>query len=196
MLKEVARRLQSLLREHDAVVRWAGEEFLLVLQGTPVDALPAVAGRVLQAVGGTPVRLDGGIEITLNVSAGCVSWPAQPGQSWQDALHVADLALYLSKSGGRNRVTCLMGAAPGASAERMPQDLAAARTAAVHRGAGAPPHPARRVGGGRGAGAPARLIRAGRVPTPPAAPPGPAPRRARPPSACRRTWPPRAMPAR
>jgi diguanylate cyclase (GGDEF)-like protein len=128
VLVEVARRLQGLLREHDAVIRWGGEEFVLLLPGTPADALPAVAERVLAAISGEPV-LAGGQRLAIQVSGGAISWPARPGQRWEDALHVADLALYLSKSGGRHRVTCVASVDADAPADVLHHDLAAARDA-------------------------------------------------------------------
>ncbi|QNA90234.1 GGDEF domain-containing protein [Massilia sp. Dwa41.01b] len=49
VLKVVAERLRGLVREQDAVVRWGGEEFVLVLPGTPADGLPVVAAKALNA---------------------------------------------------------------------------------------------------------------------------------------------------
>lgn len=65
----------------------------------------------------------------MRASAGCVAWPAFAEQSWENALHIADLALYLSKTGGRNRATCLMRVAEEAVLERVQTDLAAAAAA-------------------------------------------------------------------
>jgi diguanylate cyclase (GGDEF)-like protein len=128
VLVEVARRLKELLREDDAVVRWGGEEFLLVLPGTPAEALPVVAERVLGAIALDPIEVDGAT-LWVQVSGGAVACPAWPEQRWEQALQVADLALYLSKSGGRHRVTCLNAVADGASHELLQRDLGAARDA-------------------------------------------------------------------
>ncbi|MED5620722.1 GGDEF domain-containing protein [Ideonella sp. BN130291] len=148
VLVEVARRLQGLLREQDAVVRWGGEEFVLVLPATPREALPVVAERVLGAIATEPVFLAGGQPLGVQVSGGCVAWPMFAGQPWEDALHLADLALYQSKAGGRNRATCLMAVAERAQLERVRSDLAAARDAGevvlqtVAGPAALPQHPA------------------------------------------------------
>ena len=128
VLKTVAARLRGLVRGQDAVVRWGGEEFVLVLPGTPPEGLPVLAAKALEALGREPV-VHHGVEIPVRASAGAIAWPAWPGQTWVDALHVADVALYLSKSGGRNRATCFMGVRDDADFARVHGDLAAAAAA-------------------------------------------------------------------
>lgn len=123
VLAGVCARLQALIRDKDALVRWGDQEFLLVLPGTPGEGLRVVADRVLGAIGNEPVEVDGAA-IPVTVSAGAISWPAFPGQEWEDALHVAGLALHLSKSRGRNRATCFMDIDEHASIERVHFDLA------------------------------------------------------------------------
>jgi diguanylate cyclase (GGDEF)-like protein len=125
VLKSVAARLSALVREQDAVVRWGGEEFVLVLPGIASEGLPVIAAKALEALGRAPVIHDGR-EIPVRASAGAIAWPAWPGQDWMDAVQVADLALYLSKSGGRNRATCFMGVRAGADLSRVHGDLAGA----------------------------------------------------------------------
>lgn len=129
VLVEIAQRLRALVRQQDAVVRWGGEEFVLVLPGTPADALESLAARVLSAVSEEPVEIGGGQRIATTVSIGSAVFPLAPGLRWEDSLHVADLALYLSKSGGRNRATCVAGVEPGAGMERLLRDLNAAHAA-------------------------------------------------------------------
>ena len=128
VLKAVADRLRGLVREQDAVVRWGGEEFVLVLPGTPPEGLPVVAAKALSALGRSPVLHDG-VEIAVRASAGAIAWPAWPNQSWADALHVADLALYLAKTNGRNRAYCFMDTKAGADLARIHSDLGAADAA-------------------------------------------------------------------
>lgn len=128
VLVDVAKRLHNLVRQQDAVVRWGGEEFLLILPGTHAEGLCVLAERVLQTMGGEPFEL-GGQPVQVTASLGCVAHPFAPGQSWDDALQVADLALYLSKSGGRNRATCLVSVTPGAPMDRLRSDLGVAHSA-------------------------------------------------------------------
>lgn len=128
ILVELARRLRQLVRQHDAVVRWGGEEFLLVLPGTTAAGLAMLAQRVLQAIGGEAFMLDGRA-VQITVSLGCVSQPFAPTPGWDDALQVADLALYLSKSEGRNRATCVMSVTEHVSLDLLRNDLGAAHAA-------------------------------------------------------------------
>lgn len=128
VLKVVADRLRSLVRDQDVVVRWGGEEFVLVLPGTPPEGLPVVAAKALLALGREPVMHEG-VEIAVRASAGAIAWPAWPNHNWSDALHVADLALYQSKTNGRNRATCIMSVRDGADLGRVHTDLAGAAEA-------------------------------------------------------------------
>ncbi len=125
VLKVVAERLRSLVRDQDVVVRWGGEEFVLVLPGTPPEGLPVVAAKALLALGREPVMHEG-VEIPVRASAGAIAWPAWPNHNWSDALHLADLALYQSKTNGRNRATCIMSVREGADLGRVHTDLAGA----------------------------------------------------------------------
>jgi diguanylate cyclase (GGDEF)-like protein len=128
VLVEMARRLQELVRQHDVVVRWGGEEFVLVLPGTAPEGLTVLAERALRVIANEPVMAEGHT-IPVAVSAGCVSYPLFPGQPWQDALKVADHAMYMAKQSGRNRAVCLMAVAEGAQADAVMADLAAAKAA-------------------------------------------------------------------
>ncbi len=115
VLQAVARRLQDGLRGSDALVRWGGEEFLLMLPGCEADALEGPVARALARLGGGPVTLPDGTTLTVTASAGASVWPAHAGQRWQDAVGLADQALYLAKQAGRNRAVCVMALADGAA---------------------------------------------------------------------------------
>lgn len=128
VLVEIARRLQELVRQHDVVVRWGGEEFVLVLPGTSAQGMLVLAQRTLQVVGAEPVIWEG-TAIPVTVSAGGMTFPLLPGQPWQDALKVADLAMYQAKQNGRNRAVCLVEVNAGAPLERLLGDLGAAHAA-------------------------------------------------------------------
>ncbi|MGN2245061.1 diguanylate cyclase [Frateuria sp. GZRR35] len=128
VLVAVAQRLRGLLRHGDAIVRWGGEEFVLILHNTPASALPALARHVLHAIGDAPVRFaDQPVPVT--VSIGAVNFPARPGQGWEAALALADLALYQAKAGGRNQAFCLTRVSADADSARLARDLARASAA-------------------------------------------------------------------
>lgn len=131
VLKEVARRLQSLVRERDHVVRWGGEEFVLVLPDASPQGLPLMAKRLLDTVAGQPIDV-GTQQVEISVSAGCAVHPLEPGSSWEAALRMADTAMYRAKRLGRNRAACANApdrASPQAKANGEPTATAHADTA-------------------------------------------------------------------
>lgn len=106
VLVEVANRLTALVRAEDSVVRWGGEEFVLVLPGTDADGAETIVSRVLQLIGSTPVMHLSQV-IPVTVSAGCATIPENGTRAWRFAMQVADLALYRAKASGRNRAVCV-----------------------------------------------------------------------------------------
>lgn len=130
VLVELARRLRALVRQQDAVVRWGGEEFALLLPGTTGEGLTVLAERVLDTIAGQAIDV-GGRSLPLTVSIGATVCPLTLASSWEDAMQVADLALYLSKGAGRNRATCVVSVAEGADIAMLSTDLAAAAAAGV-----------------------------------------------------------------
>jgi diguanylate cyclase (GGDEF)-like protein len=108
VLKEVATRLQAVLRERDLLARWGGEEFLVVLPDTELGAARLVAERLRAAVAHEPVPVgEGGDDISVTVSVGVATGHAGGAagpEAAQVLVHQADRALYAAKQGGRNLV--------------------------------------------------------------------------------------------
>jgi diguanylate cyclase (GGDEF)-like protein len=103
-LHETASRLRGAVRAQDAVGRYGGEEFLMVLGGCDRDAAARIAETVRQRVAATPVASGGGalqVRISLGVTA---TDPAAPLPEVPALVHAADQALYRAKAAGRNRV--------------------------------------------------------------------------------------------
>jgi two-component system, cell cycle response regulator len=103
VLKELARILKNEAREIDRVGRYGGEEFMLLLPGTVLDAAVTFAERVRKAVEAHTFSFDGGT-LQRTMSCGVAAWP-HPRIADCDALvKAADDALYVAKETGRNRV--------------------------------------------------------------------------------------------
>ncbi len=128
-LVAIAQRLQQQLRPGDDLVRWGGEEFLLVAHGVAPEGAAAMAERLRCQVHDTPMAVpgDGGpLAMTVSIGFACLPFHAPPGASqalplgWEEALSLADLALYAAKRAGRNRWMGLA-AGPLARAEGLVQ---------------------------------------------------------------------------
>ncbi len=98
VLCRVARATEGALRTTDAVGRFGGEEFVLLLPHATPDAAMVVAERVrtaIQAGGGGP----GAPRVTTSIGIA----PLAPGDTVDLLLHRADTALYVAKRDGRNQ---------------------------------------------------------------------------------------------
>jgi diguanylate cyclase (GGDEF)-like protein/PAS domain S-box-containing protein len=100
ILWEAGRRLQNNVREQDTVARFGGDEFLILLGGlkTPMDA-QAITEKLLDNFR-TPFRFMER-DLVLTASVGIAIAPTD-GDSAQDLLRNADMAMYQSKAEGRN----------------------------------------------------------------------------------------------
>jgi diguanylate cyclase (GGDEF)-like protein len=101
VLVEVARFFSHGLRGGDAVARWGGEEFLLLLPGTDVCAAEDVAQR-LRAASEQRLARVGGLPQTLTLTFGVAGFAENT--SIDACLKAADEALYRGKAAGRNGV--------------------------------------------------------------------------------------------
>ena len=103
VLKEVARLLKEDAREIDRVGRYGGEEFLLILPGTVLDAAVTFAERLREKVEGHTFRYTGGT-LRRTISCGVAASPHPRVKDQEALLKAADEALYVAKETGRNRV--------------------------------------------------------------------------------------------
>ena len=100
VLKEVAKRLSSSMREEDSVARVGDDEFtLLIMKPANVGDVTSIARKILQAVA-QPITVDGH-EFNITTSIGIAFYP-QDGGDAESLLKNADSALYQAKQAGRN----------------------------------------------------------------------------------------------
>ena len=129
---EIASRLQTMMRQSDTVVRWGGEEFMIITrQSSQADAFQ-LAERIRLGIERVDFCVAGGQKFKKTVSIGFCHYPFLCGDeeklTWQQVVSMADNALYLAKHNGRNLV---IGIRPGlehfpGSGQELLADLAAA----------------------------------------------------------------------
>ncbi|WP_311213847.1 MULTISPECIES: diguanylate cyclase [unclassified Arthrobacter] len=104
-LVAIATTLAREVRKADAVYRFGGEEFLLVLQDQSPATAAAVMERVRSAVHDLLIEHSGDPDGFLTISAGVSAFTDGHRAGSEQLLREADLALYAAKASGRNRVS-------------------------------------------------------------------------------------------
>jgi diguanylate cyclase (GGDEF)-like protein len=115
LLRTVASRLHSLIRDADTVGRLGGDEFVVLLEPGDQYASPElVAERILELLN-QPIDLSSGAQVRLTASIGIA---AGQRENTEALLRDADLALYAAKHGGKNRFVVFEDAMQTAIADR------------------------------------------------------------------------------
>ncbi len=113
VLREVAARIKMELRLSDALARFGGEEFVVLLIDADLQAAAVVAERIRAGVVNKPIDLAGGQCLDVSVSIGVATLDAVLPEHARDhaidgvaqqLVAAADVALYQAKEAGRNRV--------------------------------------------------------------------------------------------
>lgn len=99
LLKEVAERIRSTLRDRDLVARFGGDEFCILASLGSVEEVRSLAQRIMTQMK-QPITLARR-QMTMTTSIGIALYP-RDGNSCEELLKHADLALYQSKGNGRN----------------------------------------------------------------------------------------------
>jgi diguanylate cyclase (GGDEF)-like protein len=102
VLKEMAWVMQQSVRGSDLVIRYGGEEFMLLLLDAEAVNGMKVAEKIRANVAKVNIKLAGGV-VRNTVSIGVADYPGDSDDFWQ-CVRYADAALYQAKETGRNRV--------------------------------------------------------------------------------------------
>ena len=102
VLKEVARRAKSVLRDGDVLARYGGEEFIVLLNVISSDTARVAAERLRTVMDTEPVQV-GDRAITVSVSVG-LALRSSGSETLLQTIERADANLYRAKRQGRNRV--------------------------------------------------------------------------------------------
>jgi diguanylate cyclase (GGDEF)-like protein len=108
VLMEVASLILPSVRDTDCVVRYGGDEFVIILPETAIDEAIRVAERIRAKLEGHPFSGGRRLKLSLTASFGIAVFP-QHASSPQQLIEAADRAMYESKAAGKNRVRASSG---------------------------------------------------------------------------------------
>jgi diguanylate cyclase (GGDEF)-like protein len=126
VLQQVAEILRGATRDSDTVVRWGGEEFLVVARNAARRESAILAERVRAQLAEHVFTLEDGTTLRRTCSVGFTFYPFVPTVpnllSWEQVLDIADHCLYAAKRGGRNAWVGLL-PSPGGETQRIKANL-------------------------------------------------------------------------
>lgn len=107
VLVETARRIGSAVRASDVLLRWGGEEFLIISRSTDRRDANALALRVMEAIRGEPFTVSSSHTIRRTCSIGWAAFPWLEENvgavGYEEVLNLADRALSQAKKSGKDR---------------------------------------------------------------------------------------------
>jgi len=106
-LKKICAIILDTIREEDIAVRYGGEEILGILPQTNKSAALAIGERIRERIGKLKIGFDGRV-IFVTVSGGIATFPEDASEPMMLLKH-ADIALYLPKKAGKNRISVYTG---------------------------------------------------------------------------------------
>lgn len=103
LLRHVANRITSALRQFDSAARVGGDEFVMLLPATNLEGAQQVARRIMEAIRGE-ATIHNGLPLSIQASLGVAQWEKE----WDaiQLIEAADKALYLAKHQGRDQLVC------------------------------------------------------------------------------------------
>jgi diguanylate cyclase (GGDEF)-like protein len=107
LLQRVAERLMRVVRKSDVLVRWGGEEFLIMSRSADPGGTAAFCERILNIMSSGAFDLGHGVQVRKTCSVGWAPFPWSRGAyeavCAEEIIELADSALYRAKAAGRNQ---------------------------------------------------------------------------------------------
>ncbi len=101
VLLEIAAILRRVCRDSDRIVRWGGDEFVVMCADCDLETAAALAESIRTSVAKQLYRIQGGQTVRTSCSIGFAQYPFIPGYprmlNWEETLSIADIALYEAK---------------------------------------------------------------------------------------------------
>ncbi|SHN52066.1 diguanylate cyclase (GGDEF) domain-containing protein [Desulfitobacterium chlororespirans DSM 11544] len=107
VLIEVVKAISGMIRSSDKIIRWGGDEFVVIFYGLQEKNALVFGERILDKVSDLKILAAEGEEIGITLSIG-FSFFKETDEDFAEVLKRADQALYLSKSKGRNQVNIIL----------------------------------------------------------------------------------------
>lgn len=104
VLKEVAQVIGSHLGQDDFLVRYGGDEYVMVLPGAEKKEAREKVERIHTALNETSFLVEDGHDVRVTASFGIANYP-EDAQDLKGLLHSADVSMYISKDRGKNAIT-------------------------------------------------------------------------------------------
>lgn len=137
VLQQFATALEGLVRSGDYVIRWGGEEFLLVLRPMSCESLAIIGQRICSQIASHRFQVAGHPPLPITCSIGFAEQPLTgtgAALPWEQLVELADAALYWVKRNGRHNWAVLH-PAPGLALEALVNRLRYGAQAAIDDGA-------------------------------------------------------------
>ncbi len=103
VLSSVAKKILLSIRTDDVVIRYGGEEFLVIVKSSHKETAKNIAKRIKETISTIPIRIDEGLNIDVTVSIG-LNLHVNSSNNFKEAIIKADEMLYRAKKNGRNKI--------------------------------------------------------------------------------------------
>jgi diguanylate cyclase (GGDEF)-like protein len=107
LLRKVAERLTRIMRKSDVLVRWGGEEFMIMSRAADRAGTAVFCARILEMMASEPFQLSNSIRLRKTCSIGWAPYPwnetSYEALIADEVIELADFALYRAKGLGRNQ---------------------------------------------------------------------------------------------
>jgi diguanylate cyclase (GGDEF)-like protein len=106
VLKDIKPLLEQVFRSSDYLIRWGGEEFLVVARGTNIEDAPQMSQRLCDIIAAHDFVIDDNLTLKKTCSIGFAGYPFTPAApdtvGWEQVVSIADEALYAVKKSSRD----------------------------------------------------------------------------------------------
>ncbi|WP_324824607.1 diguanylate cyclase domain-containing protein [Sinanaerobacter sp. ZZT-01] len=103
VLIEIVKNIKCMIGESDHIIRWGGDEFILILKDLKEAQLIALCERILLSIADLKIQIQNK-QVVVTLSMG-ISFFREDDLDFIEALERADKALYMSKTNGRNQIS-------------------------------------------------------------------------------------------